>query len=331
MFKKMKYLKLFQTETEYNSFKEGGEYITPNVSLILSGSNGSRTVKYQTKIKQLAKVGDIAYWDGGSVKTTPLSSWNLSLGTPVGVVMIPENFLPDGKARIISLTNMTYNASEYMQWDETGGMSTDSPAPNFDYVVGTDNTGSTTYGAYGYGSLPSDRSDWGGTQSYVDPLTRYYYTTEEYNNWGEGMCPSPYLSNGSFNPTYSAYIEGGNVLSDFNGLSNTQLLVNKGEQYVAANACRNYKDAANSNLQWYLPAMGELGFLIPRFELINQSIQAVGGTPVEEDYFWSSSEYYSNDWGLPESYAWALSTDYGLVNYANGKDGNLLVRALALV
>ena len=34
---------------------------------------------------QPISVGDIAYWDGSSVKTTPLSSWDSSLGTPVGV------------------------------------------------------------------------------------------------------------------------------------------------------------------------------------------------------------------------------------------------------
>ena len=247
----------------------------------------TRTVKYQKKIKQVitVQVGDIAYWDGSSVKTTPLSSWNTSLGTPVGVVVIKEGFLPDGKARIISLTSM--NNGNKLRWDRDSSINSgykDSPVPNIGNVPTTDNAGSTSTGSNRSGHLPSDRSDWSGPQSYVDSLARYYGNTP--------MIPSPYLGD-EFNPTYAVELVGGNVLSDFNGLSNTQLLVNEGTRYVAANACWNYKDATNGadGLQWYLPAMGELGFLIPRYELINTSIQAVGGTPFEVASFLSSSEH----------------------------------------
>lgn len=197
--------------------------------------------------------------------------------------MIPENFLPDGKARIISLTSM--NNGNRLLWDRDSSFNSgykDSPVPNVSNVPTTDNAGSTSTGINRNGYLPSDRSDWSGPQSYVDPLARYYGNTP--------MIPSPYLGE-EFNPAYVIELDGGNVLCDFNGLSNTQLLVNEGERYAAAHACWNYKDQASSNLQWYLPPMGELGFLMPRFELINQSIQAVGGTPFEDDYFLSSSEY----------------------------------------
>lgn len=61
--------------------------------------------------------------------------------------------------------------------------------------------------------------------------------------------------------------------------------------------CYNYKDATNGadKLQWYLPAMGELGFLITRFKLIEDSIKSLGymGFPSSEGgryAFWSSSE-----------------------------------------
>ena len=282
-------------------------------------------------IASIANVGDIAYWDGSAVKAVPLSGWKDSLGTPVGVVMIPENFIPDGKARIISLTSM--NDGDYLRWDTANGIGVDSTAPNFEGVVGTDNTGSTTHDPYGHGQafLPSDRNDWSGIQSYVDPLTKYSRTSEELNMvGGMGISPSPYLRDSGFNPIYSVYnIEGGNALSDFNGLSNTQSLVNEGEQYEAARTCWNYKDTANSNLQWYLPAMGELGFLMPRFELINQSIQAVGGTPVEEGCFLSSSERSSAFWGLIEAFTWSLDTADGKVCVC-GKAYDCLVRPVAI-
>lgn len=110
------------------------------------------------------------------------------------------------------------------------------------------------------------------------------------------FIPSPYLNDGSFNSAYAVEMEGGNFLSDFNGFSNTQSLVNEGDQYHAAHACWNYKDSANSNLQWYLPAMGELGFLMPRFEVINNTLQELSNRGILSEVFptrdivWSSSE-----------------------------------------
>jgi hypothetical protein len=280
----------------------------------------SNAVKYQTYIAPpLAKVGDIAYWNGNSVKTVPLSNWKDSLGTPIGVVMIGENFLPDGKARIISLTSM--NNGNKLQWDTSSDYrTTDSSAPNFNYISGD-------YPELEQGILPSDRTDtdeWlNGPQSQVDLLVKYY---SKYIELGSAMIPSPYLGD-KFNPAYSEVIEGGNALSDFNGLSNTLSLVNEGTRYAAANACWNYKDNSNGvdGLQWYLPAMGELGFLMPRFQLINQSIQAVGGTPVENNLFLSSSEYYGTG-----SHIWGVLTTNGMTGHG-AKNTNLLFRAVSIV
>ena len=281
----------------------------------------SNAVKYQEYIAPLPiSVGDIAYWDGNAVKTISLSNWNTGLGTPVGVVMIGEDFLPDGKVRIISL-----NGLGNLQWDTSSDHdTTDSPVPNFNKVPTTDNAGSTTTGSIigGGTCLPSDKSDWGGTQSYVDILTKYHEYATLFN-------PSPYLGEG-FNPAYSVVLDGGNALSDFNGLTNTQLLVNEGTRYEAAHACWNYKGSVNSNLQWYLPAMGELGFLMPRFELINTSIQAIGGTPVEESNFWSSSEHFN--YTLKQLYyPYHLEIRYGMIDSTLIKRQNLCVRAVSLL
>ena len=198
-----------------------------------------------------------------------------------------------------------------------------SPAPNFEYVPTTDNAGSTTSGVAGYGYLPSDSDSFNGDVSYVDRKTKYCYDDND------SYIPSPYLGDAP-NPAYYQAIEGGNTLSDFNGLSNTQLLVNAGDNYHAAHACWNYKDTANSNLQWYLPAMGELGYLMPRFKQINESIQAVGGTPVEEGYFWSSSEVFWDGFGLPGGGAWDLGTCGGGVG-GSGKDNDDFVRSVAVL
>ena len=52
---------------------------------------------------------------------------------------------------------------------------------------------------------------------------------------------------------------------------------------------------------WYLPAMGELGYIMPPFNKINQAItkmrtaygSSVGVELGAHDYYWSSTEYSS--------------------------------------
>lgn len=295
-----------------------------NIQSLCYGSRGIVKAMFGSKLiwekfeekPVICSVGDIAYWDGSSVKTTPLSSWNSSLGTPVGVVMIGEGFAPDGKARIISLNSMTYNGSKNIRWDSEGGESIDSPVPNTKDVPTTTNK-NTTISINNYGYLPSDNSSFTGELSFIDSKARYYGSTP--------YIPSPYLE-GAPNLSYYQKINDSNGLNDFDGLTNTQLLVNAGEKYRAAHACWNYKDQANSNLQWYLPSIGELGYLIARFKLINESIQTVGGTPVEENGFWSSTE--NSNTQIYQT--WYTMTSVGSIRYIY-KSTELNVRSVALL
>ena len=295
----MKYLRKFSSEAEYQAFMGGGDYVEPHVVSVNIGTV-KPSMRYKKFIPPPAMVGDIAYWDGSSVKTVALSEWNTSLGTPVGVVVIPEGFAPDGKVRLIGLKPLSSNGYQSdshvgITW---GGYGTDTSLTNYTMVPTTDNAGSTSTGSNFYGYLPSDKLT--GTQSYVDPEAYYLYSSNP--------IPSPYLGD-SPNPEYYKTISGhNNAFSDFNGFSNTQTLVGLGSNYEAANACWKCSDGA-SNLQWYLPGMGELGYIMPRFNLINASLTAVGGVAVgSSGYFWSSSEYSSN-------HAYYLNTNDGYVNY----------------
>ena len=311
----MKYIKTFNQSSEYEIFVNSGEYRIPNVSLIRDG----KVVNFSTPPTPPpppAMVGDIAYWSNGSIKTTPLSSWSTSLGTPVGVVVIPEGFAPDGKVRIVSLKPVDSDGNQSdthvgMKW---GPLGTDTSLPNYTRVPTTDNAGSTSTGSYDSGFLPSDKFT--GAQSYVDPEAKYYANSSN-------LIPSPYLGDAP-NPEYYNTISGyNNALSDFNGFSNTQTLVGLGSDYQAANACWKYSDGA-SNLQWYLPTMGELGYLMPRFNLINASLTAVSGVAVDGgSMFWSSSESSSY-------FAYYLNTNLGNV-YSNGKSGSSFVRPFATI
>ena len=319
----MKYVKTFNESSEYENFLNSSDYLIPNITYVRNSNyvhfsiplnSGGGDIPSEPDIPSItAGVGDIAYWSNGSIKTTPLSSWSTSLGTPIGVVVIPSGFAPDGKVRIVSLKGVDSNGNQSdsnvgIEWGVYG---TDTSLTNYDKVPTTDNAGSTSTGSGSKGYLPSDKfngliSDEPGVsyvKSYVDPETTY---KSDYN-----LIPSPYLGDGP-NPEYYKAISGyNNALSDFNGLSNTQTLVGLGSDYVAANAAWKYSDGA-SNLQWYLPAMGELGYLMPRFNLINESLTVVGGVAVDGYSFWSSSEYSSGS-------AYCLSMLTGSVYYV-GKD-----------
>lgn len=184
----------------------------------------------------------------------------------------------------------------------------------------TDNAGSTSNGSSNYGYLPSDMFT--GATSYVDSGTKYA------GNSITTMIPSPYLTvdgKNEPNPAYYQEISGyNNALSDFSGLQNTQTLVGLGTDYTAANACWNYKDSANSGVQWYLPACGELGYIMPRFNEIQNGLTKLNAVQLGSSYnYWSSSERFSND-------ANYVRTDHGGVNNST-KSTNLYVRPWAIV
>lgn len=274
----MKYLKYFKTETERSDYKSSSEFILPNVNYVVE----SDSVDFNPYVLVPQKAGDIVYYVNGSLKTIGYTNWKTELGTPVGVITIPEGFAPDGKARMVALSGQTSVA-----W---GGYGTDTSLTNYNRVPTTDNAGATTTGSASSAYLPSDKFT--GTVSYVDPGTQYSGTSRT-------MIPSPYLTvdgKNEPNPAYYAEISGyNNALSDFNGLENTQTLVGLGTGYTAANVCWTYKDAANSGTQWYLPAMGELGYMMPRFNEINAGLAAVGAVQLDSsNRYWSSSEYSSN-------------------------------------
>ena len=311
----MKYLKVLENEAAHQAFKNGSEYVEPHICY-LKDSGG---IRWKAYTPPPALAGDVAYWDGSSVKTTPHSKWNPSLGTPIGVVVVPEGFAPDGKPRIVSLlyvdaSGNTSTSYKSMKW---GNVKVDTSLTNFTKVPTTDNNGSTSTGSKGDGYLPSD--NFTGATSFVDPNAKYNETSN--------LIPSPYLDE-TPNPEYYKEILSSdinvNALSDFNGLSNTETLIGLGADYVAANAAYKYNDGA-SNLQWYLPAMGELGYLMLRFNEINKTITALGGVAVASLTFWSSSEYSSN-------LAYTLSTYYGYVS-SNGykATNNFYVRPFSIL
>ena len=214
--------------------------------------------------------------------------------------------LPDGKARFIALQNAR---SATCSWGPTG----DASFTEYTKVPTTDNAGFTTNSSNRSGFLPSDDTLFTGATSYVDPKTKYGDRTP--------YIPSPYLENGSLNPAYCEEISSyNNALSDFNGKSNTDVL---GTYYTAANVAKNYV-VDGIDINWYLPAAGELGFLMPRFAAINKSITAAGGVALPWDYFWSSTEYDSKN-------AYCIRTNLSYIGSESKANSYFYVRSFAML
>lgn len=323
----MKYLRLFPSDADYQQYKEGDSYVTPNVSLITENNN-----IYFNPVPPPPPpaAGDIVYYKESSLKTVKYTDWKTELGTPVGVVVIPEGFAPDGKARMVALSGVTSggtasNSNKYMIWGPT---STDTTLTNYTKVPTTDNAGSTNTGSADYAYLPSDKFT--GPVSYVDPKSKYYgspYTQ---------MIPSPYLTvdgKNEFNPEYYKAISGNNALSDFSGKANTQTLVGLGTGYTAANACWKYKDAANSGTQWYLPAMGELGYMVLRLNEIQAGLSAVSAVQLDlvgdtSFSYWSSSEKSTTEVHTLTPYSGRVG---GSTKNSGAKYDDYLTRPFAIV
>ena len=313
----MKYLKKFGSETEYNTYISGSEVFLPNVSLI-----GVDDVRYNPiPPPPIISAGMICYADSSNnLKFCARDEWSSSLGEVQGVVVVPSNHTIDGTARIMCIKGITTAGTESssdvnMAWGPTG----DTGLPNMDKVPTWDNTIGGAIGNNVLGYLPSDSSRFTGATCATDSIAKYYGDTFT------PYIPSPYLEDGSQNPAYINTIEAttANCLSDFNGKGNTAVLVGLGSAYLPANACNQYGTTALPSGNWYLPAMGELGYMMVRFNEINNALNAVGGVQLD-----STSRYCS-------------STEYNIYNFRGvgsfcdvapfDKENNSYVRAFASV
>lgn len=58
----------------------------------------------------------------------------------------------------------------------------------------------------------------------------------------------------------------------------------------------------------YIPSLGELYFILAHFTQINAALEAVGGEPLHDDWYWSSTQYSTPN-------AWLLYLNYGGASY----------------
>lgn len=172
--------------------------------------------------------------------------------------------------------------------------------------TGNTSNGIPTGSSHG-GILPSDKFS---TTIQCAHDTDVSYCTTEY-----APIPSPYLTDGSRNRGYyqtSSPSSSSNALADFAGIRNTaKIITQRGTKdynswepgsviqtdYPPASCCDMFHTEGTQQGDWYLPACGELGYIIPPFNKINETIsnmrQAYGssvGVELGDVGYWSSTE-----------------------------------------
>ena len=215
--------------------------------------------------------------------------------TPIGVEVVPaeHNVYGTGQAGIMSLVEMDYDTPDvgslngrFMYW---GGKGTDTSLPNYDAVNYIGDNGNlnngVVQGTTNYAYLPSDLFS---TVTSLDGESNYFY------NDSHRYALSPFNADGSRNEAYYTTVYStANALSDFDGVGNTKVLTdlatsqsdwktantitnNSGAGYYpAACCCWRFHTAGTDQGQWYLPAAGELGYVINRFNAINETINKI--------------------------------------------------------
>lgn len=349
----MKYLKFFKHNSSYEVYKYENDFVVPNVSFI----EEINTIHYNTK-KPIyvdttnAEVGDIAYCDENGNKFLAKSVNDIPYGsTPFGVVVIPSshNVYGTGECAIVSLKHMnrfsaTGESNKYIGpcWADEEFISTDIvEIPNRKNLILTKNEDYTSEDSLISGSyccLPSDdfyvRYD-GAEQSITDSLAYYRFVRSNYDIEypDDGYIPSPYL-NGDKNPEYyknfknSAYQ---NTLGDFNGKENTAnicKIMSNNSPMCAAKACQVYYTVGTNPGDWYLPAAGELGYLVARLRTINNAIQSLNDSGKFNDTYYIlyslGDSWVGWDKGWLSSMEYATSTEYSenqcwVIDFYNGR------------
>lgn len=271
----------------------------------------------------------------------------ISTYTPIGLEVIPteHDVYGTGQSGVMSLAEMHLStpdvgssSSQNIRW---GGYGVDTTLPNYNlanYIGSSSNLNNGVVQGAAYDSnLPSDKFS---TVAGLDGKSGYSSSyTSDY------QAPSPFNADGSRNEAYyTTTYSTANTLSDFDGVGNTKVLIglatgqsdwktytitnNSGAGYYpAACCCWRFHTVGTDQGQWYLPACGELGYVINRISAINTTINKIKSVyssvvvvakPTSSRY-WSSSESSVN-------VARGLTMSNGCVDFF-GKDFTASVRA----
>ena len=332
----MKYTKQYSTNSAYDA---DNARIKPNVSLILEDDS----VKFNPfRISgRVAKAGTILLAKTATPTEkifVPYESWDsttYSAYTPIGVVVVPFTHTPDNTVRVMSLKNMdltspdsgsvTQNGNYTKNSFYWGGANLDAGLTKYNKIPNIDpaNQNSGTVGLTDWVRIPSDYLT-GGTASTLDEGTKYYNGTES-GRFGI----SPYVTNDwkSYEALLIYKASNLNCMLDYNGSGNTATILAKDNAvstawqtastivnnsggtnvHAPAQCCWRYSTVGTSQGEWYLPACGELLYINPRYNDINNALKKLmaadstnavrlwnygdSSTSVFGTWLWSSTEF----------------------------------------
>lgn len=292
----MEHINYFATLAEQKAAYEAEELNIPQVDYCAE----TDIVNYNSKSTLFKKTGNVGdfYYENGMFS----SDIDLTQDTPIGIVVIPRNFIPQSpNGRVMSLVNMSLSGF-------SGTTKEELMYPGL-YKINTTRTKYTYYAGHGTGTTvnvhnignyhpvfqPSDRWNDGEPQRVQSPDDPQAYYSGSGSSDYHGVSPYKVDENGNitFNSNYGdekiytgtvAYVL--NAFSDFDGYGNTNAQINASAQAdwktaeslrsdaqtfaVSACVCKRFNCGG---LDWYLPSCGELGFLAPRHKVLQSQLQ----------------------------------------------------------
>ena len=286
--------------------------------------------------------GDVCIVDNNTldkyfITSDSIECLNYDLYTPIGIVVVPASHTDDGTAKIVSLRVMskeTPNTGSQITYSTESLRFGDTEYPlnnySYHYYYPFINDGSSEFDTIqtikgwdrnsndGSSVLSSDITI--GVQNPYDVLSSYY------NEFSDNRLrvPSPYLNDGNKNPIYHSTENSGNMYSDMDGKGNTKIILDidnsnstdwqtastiqniDDNQYIhpAAQCCWRYHTFGTNQGDWYLPSIGELGYLVCRIGNIKNSLDKFSKIGVGFNYlyhqrsFWSSTLYTNRSYTM---------------------------------
>lgn len=311
-------------------------------------TNSNNVIEIQ---KADAVAGDICAYDGANKRFFRFvdsgATDNIKNYTPIGVVVVPTSHkhYEDNKCAIMSLNYMNTSTPTtggdgqyYIVWGMSINIDELSYFDVVPYIGGAGVVGDTILGTNNHGCYPSDKNTFTGVDNPYDIKTKYYSSSYNY------YTPSPYNNDGTFNPNYNLIVSPSsttNALADFDGYNNTKkILAVRGEKdysswiprlledFPSASCCDMYFTPGIPQGNWYLPSAGEIGYILARAQVIDDSLNKliqIGVDRVNSLYLtlWSSTIVNNlNVW---------MSTSNGVIQPYKKIDMAAYAKAFAIV
>lgn len=213
---------------------------------------------------------------------------DMSQFTIIGVFVIPRshNVYGDGRGAVMSLVRMQVGSedgsdspSTVCEWGGAGhdvsGIANHTQA--FCVADTTSNFGSI--------QTPQNSRDLTGIVPFLpsdifDTDVKNPYAPDGMNSYGPNsnlayLGPSPYLVDGSRNELIQSTNVGSSCYSDFSGLENTAALLADSVSHPIAEASYDYITPGIVHGGWYIPAAGEMLYLVAAYGKIMSTMNAI--------------------------------------------------------